>query len=109
MKYTARHIQKFLNEGKIDAALWAAHFPRVLASHVPSCSDCKDFKNKVCEGGKNPAECFLAIKPDTEQQSPMDSGDASAAGKIRKYYRTSRGNTRSRPTGIQKEYDRSKI
>ena len=64
MKYTARHVRKFLSEGKIDATLWTAHFPLVLVSHVPTCNDCEDYKTKACEGGKNPVDCFLAIQPD---------------------------------------------
>jgi hypothetical protein len=109
MKYTARHIQKFLSEGKIDASLWNAHFPKVLVSHVPTCNDCEDYKTKACEGGKNPVDCFLAIKPGTEQKPAADAGDNSAAEKNRKYYRSSRGNVKSHPTGIQKGYDQSKI
>ena len=27
MKYTARHIQRFLETGRIDATLWKNHFP----------------------------------------------------------------------------------
>jgi hypothetical protein len=109
MKYTARHIQKFLSEGKIDATLWTAHFPKVLVSHVPTCDDCEDFKTRTCEGGKNPVDCFLAIKPDTDQRPPADAEDDSPTEKNRKYYRSSRGNVKSHPTGIQKGYDQSKI
>jgi hypothetical protein len=109
MKYTARHLQKFLSEGRIDANLWTAHFPRVLVSHVPTCDDCEDFKNKACEGGKNPVDCFLAIKPDTDQPSATGAGDDSPTEKNRKYYRSSRGNAKAHPTGIKKGYDQSKI
>lgn len=109
MKYTARHIEKFLSDGKIDARLWTAHFPRVLASHVPTCDDCEDYKTKACEGDKNPVDCFLAIKTDTDQRSAADAGSDSATEKNRKYYRSSRGKIKSHPTGIQKGYDQSKI
>jgi hypothetical protein len=109
MKYTARHVQKFLSEGKIDAALWTAHFPQVLVSHVPTCNDCEDYKTKACEGGKNPVDCFLAIQPDTNQCSAPQSGTTTLTEKNRKYYRSSRGNVKSHPTGIQKGYDQSKI
>jgi hypothetical protein len=109
MKYTARHIQKFLSDGKIDATLWTAHFPKVLVSHVPTCDDCEDFKARTCEGAKNPVDCFLAIKPDTDQRPAADAGDDSPTEKNRKYYRSSRGNVKSHPTGIQKGYDQSKI
>lgn len=107
MKYTARHIRKFINEGKIDAELWTAHFSQVLVSNVPTCNDCGDYKAKTCEGGKNPVECFLAIKPDNQQSSDHD-GDEIPVENERKYYRSSRGNVKSHPTGIQKGYDQSK-
>ena len=109
MKYTARHIRKFQSEGKIDVKLWTAHFPQVLVSHVPTCDDCEDYKNKACEGGKNPVDCFLAIKPDTIQPSGACADDENLTVKDRKYYRSSRGNVKSHPTGIQKGYDQSKI
>jgi hypothetical protein len=109
MKYTARHVRKFLSEGKIDATLWTAHFPQVLVSHVPTCNDCEDYKTKACEGGKNPVDCFLAIKPDTDQCSAAHADTETPTEKNRKYYRSSRGNVKSHPTGIQKGYDQSKI
>jgi len=109
MKYTARHIQKFQSEGKIDAGLWAEHFPRVLVSHVPTCNDCEDYKTQACEGGKNPVDCFLAIKPDTDRPSESCADDENPTGKDRKYYRTSRGKIKLHPTGIQKGYDQSKM
>jgi hypothetical protein len=60
MKYTARHIQRFLETGKIDAALWKNHFPTLLPSTVPTCEDCSEFKDTTCAGGKDPVDCFLA-------------------------------------------------
>jgi hypothetical protein len=109
MKYTARHVQKFLSEGKIDTRLWTAHFPHVLVSHVPTCDECEDYQNKACEGGKNPVDCFLAIIPGTDQQSAADAQEDSPPEKNRKYYRSSRGNIKAHPTGIKKGYDQSKI
>jgi len=64
MRYTARHIQKFLEQGKIDPTLWKNHFPSLLPTQVPSCEDCEDFKDRKCAGEKDPVECFLAAKPD---------------------------------------------
>jgi hypothetical protein len=109
MKYTARHVRKFLSEGKIDAALWNEHFPLVLVSNVPTCIDCSDYKNNSCEGGKNPVDCFLAIQPGKSQCSPAQADTKALTEKNRKYYRSSRGNVKSHPTGIQKGYDQSKI
>jgi len=109
MKYTARHVRKFLSEGKIDADLWTAHFPRVLVSHVPACTDCEDCKTKACDGGKNPVDCFLSIQPDTNQCSASHGDSLTKTEKNRNYYRSSRGTIKSHPTGIQKGYDQSKI
>ncbi len=64
MKYTARHIRRFLEEGRIDPALWKAHFPSLLPSRVPTCEECSEFLDKTCPGGKDPVECFLAKKPE---------------------------------------------
>jgi hypothetical protein len=63
MKYTARHIRRFLDEGKIDATLWKNHFPTLLPSHVPSCEECSEFLDRTCAGGRDPVECFLAKGP----------------------------------------------
>jgi len=108
MKYTARHVRKFQSEGKIDASLWTEHFPRALVSHVPTCNDCKDYKNKSCDGGKDPVDCFLAIKPGTAKRSGARADDETQTIKDRKYYKSSRGNIKSNPTGIQKGFDQSK-
>jgi hypothetical protein len=109
MKYTARHLRKYLSEGKIDPELWRAHFPGVLVSCVPTCNECEDFKTKACVGGKNPVDCFLKIKSDTDQKSLRNADDKLPEDNNRKYYRSSRGNVKSHPTGIQKGYDQSKI
>jgi hypothetical protein len=60
MKYTARHIQRFLDEGKIDAVLWKNHFPSLLRTQVPTCDDCAEFLDRTCVGGRDPIECFLS-------------------------------------------------
>jgi hypothetical protein len=60
MNYTARHIQRYLETGKIDATLWKNHFPGVLPTHVPACNDCSEFADRTCAGGRDPVECFLA-------------------------------------------------
>ncbi len=59
MKYTARHIQRFLETGKIDPALWKNHFPTLLPSKVPVCEECSEFLDRSCAGGRDPVECFL--------------------------------------------------
>jgi hypothetical protein len=66
MKYTARHIQRFLETGRIDATLWKNHFPSLLPTQVPACDDCGEFKDRTCAGGRDPVECFLAQAPATE-------------------------------------------
>ncbi len=66
MKYTARHIRRFLEQGRIDPTLWQNHFPSLLPSQVPSCSDCTEFLDRTCAGGRDPVECFLAKPPATE-------------------------------------------
>ena len=60
MKYTARHIQRFLETGKIDATLWNNHFPMLLRTQVPACDDCTEFRYQTCAGGREPVECFLS-------------------------------------------------
>ena len=51
MKYTARHIQRFLETGRIDATLWKNHFPTLLPTQVPTCDDCGELKDRTCAGG----------------------------------------------------------
>lgn len=68
MKYTARHIQRFLEQGKIDPTLWKNHFPSLLPTQVPGCEECSEYKERICPGGKDPVECFLAMKPDGEPE-----------------------------------------
>ncbi len=66
MKYTARHIQRFLEAGKIDATLWKNHFPSLLPTQVPTCEECGEFKDQTCAGGRDPVECFLDKVPAAE-------------------------------------------
>jgi hypothetical protein len=68
MKYTARHIQRFLDTGRIDATLWKNHFPSLLPTQVPTCEECGEFKNRTCAGGRDPVDCFLG-KPPAEEPS----------------------------------------
>jgi hypothetical protein len=66
MKYTARHIQRFLETGKIDAMLWKNHFPTLLPSQVPACEECSEFKERTCKGEREPVACFLAKAVEAE-------------------------------------------
>jgi hypothetical protein len=66
MKYTARHIQRFLETGKIDAALWKNHFPSLLPTQVPACDECSEFREQTCTGGRDPVGCFLAKSMEAE-------------------------------------------
>jgi hypothetical protein len=103
MKYTARHIRRFLEQGRIDPDLWKAHFPSLLDSCVPECSDCGDYKSNLCPGGKDPVDCFLGVQRDPEtgkskksQGSRLKQWDGAGAGKIR-------------PKGANKVFDQSKM
>jgi len=105
MKYTARHIQRFLEQGKIDPALWTSHFPSLLPTQVPTCEDCEDYKGRNCKGDRDPVECFLSTEPD---------GDSSAGKKTpRKKSRDPMLGIGSRrkiiPGRANKTYDQSKI
>ncbi len=70
MKYTARHIQRFLETGRIDPMLWKNHFPTLLPSKVPTCEECSEFLDKTCAGGRDPVECFLGKAPEKETENP---------------------------------------
>ena len=101
MKYTARHIQRFLETGKIDAILWKNHFPTLLPSQVPACGDCGEFKDSTCAGGQDPVECFQ-----------KKSGNAEPSGKPRQKTRDPMlglGSSRSTGHGSVKEFDYSKV
>jgi len=66
MRYTARHIQRFLETGRIDATLWKNHFPSLLPTQVPACDDCGELKDRTCAGGRDPVECFPGKAPAAE-------------------------------------------
>ncbi len=66
MKYTARHIQRFLEQGKIDPTLWKNHFPSLLPTQIPTCGECSEFLDRNCAGGREPVDCFLAKSPVSE-------------------------------------------
>jgi hypothetical protein len=66
MKYTARHLRRFLETGKIDATLWNNHFPSLLPTQVPACEECSEFLDRTCAGGREPVDCFLAKVPAPE-------------------------------------------
>jgi len=68
MKYTARHIQRFLEQGKIDPVLWKNHFPSLLPTQVPTCRECEEFREKTCKGDRDPVECFLSKAPADDGQ-----------------------------------------
>ena len=88
MKYTARHIQRFLETGKIDATLWKNHFPTLLPTQMPSCEECREFKDRTCAGGQEPVDCFLnktpeevpAGKPRQKKRDPMLGLGAKKSG-----------------------------
>ncbi len=63
MKYTARHVQRFLEQGRIDSTLWKNHFKNLLPSQVPTCNDCEEYLAKTCAGDRDPVDCFLAKAP----------------------------------------------
>ena len=109
MKYTARHVRKFLEQGKIDARLWKLHFPSLLESRVPTCEECDDFKSNLCTGGKDPVECFLAIEPCTDQEPGEDNGKAAGKGTSKKYQWNTKGKDKQIPSGANKAYDQSKL
>jgi hypothetical protein len=101
MKYTARHIQRFLETGKIDPILWKNHFPTLLPSQVPVCGNCSELKDRTCEGDRDPVDCFLAKAAEAE----------SATGKKWKKRdpMLGLGSGRSTGHGSVKEFDYSKV
>ena len=78
MKYTARHVRRFLEDGRIDPSLWKNHFKTLLPSKVPTCEECSEFLDRTCPGGKDPVECFLAKGPE-----PAAGGEAGHRKKTR--------------------------
>ncbi|MFA5221134.1 MAG: hypothetical protein WC391_02465 [Methanoregula sp.] len=109
MKYTTRHIKKYIEQGKIDPQLWKAHFPHILESQVPTCEDCEDLKNKICEGGKHPIDCLLAVQAEVNAKSGSDAKDKSKKEKSRKFYADGRGRKDVIPSGANKTFDQSKM
>jgi hypothetical protein len=101
MKYTARHIQRFLESGKIDATLWKNHFPTLLPSSVPTCGECSEFKERTCAGQRDPVDCFLAKAAETQ------------SGTGRKWQKRDPmlglGSSRSMGHGSIKPFDQSKM
>ena len=108
MKYTPRHIKKFLEEGKIDPNLWQIHFPHLLPSHVPGCSECEDKKNDLCQGGKNPVDCFLGIHAGEESAKQADTGRKAHKEKSREFFPGAKGKKRV-PAGANITFDQSKM
>ncbi len=70
MKYTARHIRRFLEQGRIDPALWKKCFPSLLPTQVPACEECTEFLDRSCAGGRDPVDCFLAKAPADADKKP---------------------------------------
>jgi hypothetical protein len=77
MKYTARHIRRFLEDKRIDPTIWKNHFPSLLPSQVPTCEECSEFLDRTCAGGRDPVDCFLskaqeAPSADKQKQKKRD-------------------------------------
>lgn len=110
MKYTPRHIKKFLEDGKIDPDSWRRHFPHLLPSHVPECSECEDLKNNLCEGGKNPVDCFLAIE-EQEETAGQDNTDKKSHKEKRSkgFFPDGKGKKTKAPAGANITFDQSKM
>jgi hypothetical protein len=109
MKYTIRHVKRFLEQGKIDPTLWAEHFPTLIDTRVPGCTDCEDYKKKLCAGGKNPVDCFLAVKPEPGEEPGTPSGDEAIRKKPKPPRLNRNANDRSMPPKANKTYDQSKM
>ena len=108
MKYTARHVQKFLEQGRISPELWFRHFPTLLPSRVPTCNDCEDFKNSSCKGGKDPVDCFLSIDPESIAKE-LESDEGAGDGKVKERFRWKGTGAQSHiPAGANKSFDQSK-
>jgi hypothetical protein len=109
MKYTIRHVKRFLEQGKIDPKLWMEHFPTLLDTRVPGCRDCEDYKKKLCEGGKNPVDCFLSIQPEPEKLPGTPAGDEPERKKPKPPKWSRKAHDRSKPPVANKTYDQSKM
>jgi len=109
MKYTARHIQRFIEQGRIDPALWKNHFPTLLPTQVPTCEDCGEFGDRTCAGGRDPVECFLAKKTGAGGESGAE-GDRAARKRKTKDPMIGRGVRKIPiPGGANKTHDQSKM
>jgi len=109
MKYTPRHVKKFLEEGKIDPELWKIHFPHLLPSHVPECSECEDKKNDLCQGGKNPVECFLGIYAEEEAKRTADPDRKNRKEKSKGFFPDAKTKRAKVPAGANVTFDQSKM
>ena len=107
MKYTMRHVQKFMSQGKIDPVLWQDHFPHALGSKVPSCNECEDHKNNLCEGGRDPVDCFIALSVRAETIKDAGTGGSTGKKKNRIPEWTPAAGQRI-PQGANKTFDQSK-
>ncbi len=109
MKYTPRHVKKFLEEGKIDPELWKIHFPHLLPSHVPTCSECEDKKNDLCQGGKNPVDCFLGIYAEEETAKVAGAGRKAIKEKSKEVFPDAKRKKTKVPAGANITFDQSKM
>ena len=109
MKYTPRHVKKFLEEGKIDPELWKIHFPHLLPTHVPECNECEDKKNDLCQGGKNPVDCFLGIYAEEEAKRAADPDKKAHKEKSRGFFPDAKGKRAKVPAGANITFDQSKM
>jgi len=109
MKYTARHIRRFLEQGRIDPVLWQNHFPSLLPSQVPSCEDCEAQKARTCPGGRDPVECFLSVRNENENGLTQEKGPAPEKKKP-KDPMLGVDSRRKKPSRVaNKTYDQSKM
>ena len=103
MKYTARHIRRFLEQGRIDPDLWKAHFPSLLDSCVPECRECTDYQSNLCQGGKDPVDCFLGLQKDSDPEKTKKT----KADRLKQWDGTGTG--KKHPKGSNKVFDQSKM
>jgi hypothetical protein len=109
MKYTARHVKRFLAQGTIDPQLWADHFPTLLDTRVPACRDCEDFKKKICEGGRDPVDCFLTKTQQSGQQTAATAPEEPAGKKPELPEWGADDHRKRRISLADKTYDQSKM
>lgn len=108
MKYTIRHVRKYIEQGKIDPALWKIHFPHILESQVPSCEDCEDYRNNLCQGKKNPVDCFLGVQAEEEKKAGAE-GQKSRKEKSPQFFVDAKGKKAKIPSNANKTFDQSKM